>query len=109
MEWRINVKSIISLMSDIEKEADEIVQNATNKKSELYKNLEEKMIAIDDNYKNKLTSEIDKLNCKCTSAYNNEIDKVRVSTQKKIKELDDMYKQKYEKYLNSLFKRIIGM
>ena len=32
------MKSIISVMSEIEKEASEIVNNASNKKTQMYKN-----------------------------------------------------------------------
>ena len=103
------MKSIISLMSEIEKEAADIVDTAIAKKSDLYKSLEEKMISIDKNYDSKMNQEIENLNNKCTSAYNREMDKAKESTDKKIKDLEEMYKTKYENYLDSIYKRIIGM
>ncbi|MBE5934714.1 MAG: hypothetical protein E7262_02835 [Lachnospiraceae bacterium] len=103
------MKSIISLMTDIEKEAADIVNTASNKKKFMYKQSDEKMTEIDKHYKNKYKQDIDKLNSKCSAALKKEIEKAEQISKKNIEELEKMYESKHDKYIDSLFNKIIRM
>ena len=103
------MKSVVSLISDIEKEASIIVANASDKKLAMYKDLENKMEEIDKKYNNKFKEEIENLNNKYNKSYLEEIKRVEEASDKDILELENMYKAKHDKYIDSLFNRIIGM
>lgn len=103
------MKSVIALMSEIEKEACEIVDNATEKKVKMYEEFDNKVVEIDEKYKNMLGDEIEKINNKCKHVYDKEINTVRLDTEKGIEKLDSIYKTKHDKYIDDLFNRIIGM
>ncbi len=103
------MKSIIALMSEIEKEACEIVDSATEKKVKMYEEFNNKVVEIDEKYKNKLKDELEKLNNKCKHTYEKEMQKVKEDTDASIAQLDNAYKAKHDKYVDELFNRIIGM
>lgn len=103
------MKSVIALMSEIEKEACEIVDNATEKKVKMYEEFHNKVAEIDETYKNKLRDEIEKLNSKCRYTYSQEIQKVKDETKANVAELEKVYKAKHDKYIEDLFNRVIGM
>ena len=55
------MKSIITLMADIEKEASSILDSASEKKVQMYNDFQNKMTEIDEKYKEKLELELEKL------------------------------------------------
>lgn len=103
------MKAIIALMSDIEKEACEIVDNATEKKVKMYEEFHSKVKKIDEKYSIKLKEELEKVNNKCKHTYEKEVHTVQIDTDSNIEELEKKFNTNHKKYIDDLFNRVIGM
>lgn len=102
------MESIISLLSDIENEANSIINSALEKKNIMYKELEKKLHDIDNNYNNMLNNDLDKLQHECDLNLKQELESVQKSSDNDIHILEEKYKAKYKSYLNILFENIIN-
>lgn len=102
------MESIISLLSDIENEANLIMNEAIDKKNTMYKDLEIKLHKIDDEYNAKLNTELDKLQHKCDSELEHELEAVQHTSDDNIHKLEETYKINHDKYLDALFEKIIN-
>ena len=103
------MESIISLLSNIEKEASSIVDKSIEKKNEMYLVLKKDMANIDEEYSNRLQRELDDVEIKCKKEHEEVLAKLRSRAEQDIDKLETAYKKNYDKYIDTLFNKIISL
>ena len=101
------MESIISLLSDIENEANSIIDNAITKKNALYKEYSNEIAKIDKEYSKKLKIEKKKIQSKSDSSVQKELENIKKTSDNNIADLENKFKTNHDKYLNTLFNNII--
>lgn len=101
------MESIISLLSDIENEANSIIDNAITKKNALYKEYSNEIAKIDKEYSKKLKIELEKIQSKSDSSVQKELENIKKTSDNNIADLENKFKTNHDKYLNTLFNNII--
>lgn len=101
------MESIISLLSNIENEANSILQDAMNKKNTLYKEYSNEIEKINDDYSKKLKIELSIIQEKCDTSIKEELKEIEGASNNNIAELENKFKANHDKYLDTLFNNIV--
>ena len=101
------MESIISLLSNIENEANLIIEDAMNKKNTMYKEYSEEIEKIDDDYSKKLKVDLAKIQERSNTSIEKELEDIENASNNDIADLENKFKTNHDKYLNKLFNNII--
>ena len=103
------MESIISLLSNIEKEASEIVDKSIEKKNEMYSVLKKDIANIDEEYSNRLQKELEDIEEKCKKEQEEVLSNLRTRAEQDIDKLEIAYTKNHDKYIDTLLKKIISL
>ncbi|NLG03626.1 MAG: hypothetical protein GX567_07355 [Clostridia bacterium] len=102
------MQEIISQLTEIEKTANSIVEEANNKKAEIFDEMEEKKKEYDLKLQKETENKIQLMNAELEKKRTDDIERLKQSTEQDIKEKQDIYDNRHTAISQSIFKRIVG-
>lgn len=102
------MKEVINQLSEIEKAAGGIVEEAVKKKDEIFKEAEEKKQALDVKINAEVAERIKNLSTNAHTVMEQDMENLKNSTQESLHSIQEIYDHQHSELAQEIVNRIIG-
>lgn len=103
------MEKVISLLFDIERKANQIIERANIEKSELFEENEKAIKAMEDSISEENNNKINKLIAQADEEIEKEKQQMIENSKKQLIDLEENYKKNHDSLVNKVFQSIIQL